>query len=136
MAKTKYAADGKTPLTKVRKSLEWVQAQILAEPKRYNQGTYGPWRRQCMDCGVIGCIGGYLDVRRNGLEKHMRRRSGGPIITEALKELGLKPDRWRTTPWLFDQDLYAHFGKEPVTERGRARLAVRAIKDYLKEIGA
>lgn len=52
-----------------RENLEWVKAQILANPDKYDQNQFGDYH----GCGTVGCIAGWLDVKKNGMEVHNSR---------------------------------------------------------------
>ena len=126
----------------IRANLEWVQKQILAQPKRYDQTWYCA---SFEDCKTVGCIAGWLDVRLNGFREH-QKHDHLTVVYEARKALGLKveaplvdlPATWifYNDTWLFYNDFGNKLGpiKTPGT-LAAAKQACKAIDMYMKEIG-
>lgn len=112
----------KLQFKRMKASLEWVKEKILTNPHKYDQSGY---------CGTMCCIAGWLDVRKNGMAKHLQHN-----VFE-VEEAGRDALYARMTPQLFSGALIClekYRGKYVVDGTlGAARAACRKIDEYIRQ---
>ena len=100
--------------------LEWVAKHINKE--NYDQGCF---------CGTVCCIGGWIDVRLNGMKEHLKH---SPFTVVRIAKMALdEPVASHVVPWLLHSKPVSPFVHFP--KKFTPALARKAIKLYIKERG-